>query len=118
MKYIIYTTYLFETKSENIIGNSTPIHCNYINKIELEELQNANISLYFNSESDFKHMYSSGDTYGWSANKFKILTQIVIDDYLNNDLKPKSNEWRVYDVTNQIDFNEYITPLDMVSTVS
>ena len=120
MKYIIYTTYMFENESynlNNVIVNSTPIHCNYINKIEIEELQNANINLFFNSTDDFKHMYQSGETYGWSANKFKILVQIVVDDGINLDLKPKSNNWRVYDVTDQITFNNILTPVDMLSTV-
>lgn len=120
MKYIIYTTYMFENESystNNIIANSTPIHCNYINKIEIDELQNININLFFNSVDDFKYMYQSGETYGWSANKFKILVQIVVDDGLNNNLKPSSNNWRVYDVTNQINFNNILTPVDMLSTV-
>lgn len=120
MKYIIYTTYMFENDSynlNNVIANSTPIHCNYINKIEIDELQNTNINLFFNSIDDFKHMYQSGETYGWSANKFKILVQIVSDDGINLDLKPKSNNWRVYDVTDQITFNNVLTPVDMLSTV-
>ena len=75
MKYTVFTTYMFENEAYNInnpLGYSTPVHCNYINKIEIEELQNVNITLFFQSESDFKHMYSSGNTIGWSANKFKI----------------------------------------------
>ena len=94
MKYTIFTTYIFENDaydSTNQLAYSTPIHCNYINKIEIDELQNANITLFFESETDFKHMYSSGNTIGWSANKFKILVQIINNDDFNSvsEIKPK-----------------------------
>ena len=122
MKYTIFTTYIFENDAydnTNQLAYSTPIHCNYINKIEIDELQNANITLFFESETDFKHMYSSGNTIGWSANKFKILVQLINNNDFNSisEIKPKSDQWRVYDVTDQINFTNFITPADMLSTV-
>lgn len=122
MKYTIFTTYMFENESYGItnpIANSTSVHCNYINKIELEQLQNTNINLYFNDETDFKYMYSTGVATGWSANKFKILVQILKNDDFNSveEIKPESNQWRTYDVTDQIIFDDIITPTNMLSTV-
>jgi hypothetical protein len=101
-------------------GYNTPIHCNYINSIQVDKLKNRNLNLFFESKEEFAHMYSGGtEWYGWSANKFKILTQIINNESYTNlsNIKPESNKWRLYDVTDQISgdtVNGFITPDIMV----
>ena len=118
--YTVFVTYLIECEVYNengVFGYSTPIHCNYINKIELNSLNNKTINLYFNNIDDLSNMYSGGtEWYGWTANRFNILVQIVNNSNYQNvdEIKPLSNMWRVYDVTNQINFNNYITPNNIV----
>ncbi len=118
MNYTIYTTYLFENDeytSNNPLGCSSPIHCNYINKLDVETISNSQLSLYFTNEEDFPFMYNGDNNYyKWSANSIKILIQIIDN---NNPTKPKNDAWRVCDVTNQLEFTNYIKPSDLVRKI-
>lgn len=120
MKYSIYTTYLFENNAystSNPFGITTPIHCNYINKLNVDNIANAQLSLYFTSEDDFPFMYNGGYNYNkWTANRIKILVQMVDNTVAT---QPKNDEWRVFDVTNQLEElnNTPITPTILVKKI-
>lgn len=119
MKYTIFATYLFDTQNsaENPMGLSAPIHCNYINKIEIDNLSNSQISLYFDSEDDFPFMYKNdANYYGWSANRFIVLIQIINNE-TTTEIKPLNDMWRMYDVTNQIGISNTLTSLDMLTSI-
>lgn len=116
--FTIYTTYIFGNNSYNTdsIGYSTPVHCNYINKITVDTLQNKNLNLFFENLDDFNHMYSGGsEWYGWSANNIKILIQIIDNSLFidESQIKPQNDKWRVFDVTNQVS-NTPILPTDLL----
>jgi hypothetical protein len=114
MAYTIFFTYGFETDSYNPIpqfgsyGYSDFIYCNYIQKIETDSVANKNLNFFFNP-NDFPFLAGeaiSGST-GWTAKKIYALVQYVNnDDFLTEDIKPSSDKWRKYDVTDQI--NGYI----------
>ncbi len=120
--YTIFTTYLFDTYSysENGFGYSKPIHCNYINSIQVDRLKNTNLNLYFENIEEFSHMYSGGtEWYGWSANKFNILVQIISNENYDDqsEIVPESDKWKIFDVTDQISgqtINGFITPQILV----
>lgn len=119
--YTIFTTYMFDVLPyDSGLGYNTSTHCNYINNIQVDRLKNINLNLFFESKEEFAHMYSGGtEWYGWSANKLKILVQIINNENYNSvsEIKPKSDEWRVYDLTDQVSgqtINGFITPDIMV----
>ncbi|MFW6219287.1 MAG: hypothetical protein ACOC33_00335 [bacterium] len=107
--YTVFITYLFENDIPFEIGKSfgytTPIHCNYIQKLEAETLTGKQINFSFNDLNQFAFMKSSSgitssDGYGWNANKIYALVQIINER--GDDIKPSPSDWRKIEVTNQI----------------
>jgi hypothetical protein len=99
--YTIFFSYQLESTS----GYSSGIHCNYINKVVLDDISNKEINFYFSDIDDFKFL-SSGSTEatGYTANKIYLIAQIVSNSAFVTiaDVKPTMGEWRKYDVTSQI----------------
>jgi len=112
----VFVTYLLENNtalSENVgFGYKTPIHCNYIQRIETEDdYTNKTIIVSFPDTEIFRFMRgpseitSSNDGYGWSADKFYLLIQIVSG--IGDDVRPLPNMWKKFDKTSSI--NNYST---------
>ncbi len=105
-------------------GYTQPIHCNYINEIDLNagDYSVQKISISFSNSSDFRFLNAnSGATTGYSANKFYALIQLVYNSGLTDvTVKPNPESWKIYDLTNQIDSyvaGQLISPADMVGVV-
>lgn len=123
----IFVTYLLENNGgleENVsFGYKTPIHCNYIQRIETEdEFSDKTIILSFPDTESFRFMRgpseitSSGNGFGWSADKFYILVQKV--DGIGDDIRPEPNLWKKFDKTSSINnysvwFDKAIPPADL-----
>jgi hypothetical protein len=126
---LVYITYMFENISsfeEGVsFGYKTPIHCNYIQKIYTDDLNNKLVSLSFSNDTVFRFMQDSTGIsgsygYGWNAEKLYAIIQLI--DTEDETVKPLPNEWRKVDVTEQI--NNYTTwtggtipPDDIVGSV-
>lgn len=110
----LFISYLF--KSSN--GYSSAIHCNYIGRIELNEINPfiETIRFGFSSEDNFKFLNANtGVTTGFSANELYALVQLV--QYSD---KPDPALWKIYNLTNQIvgyTAGQLISPADMVRVV-
>jgi hypothetical protein len=121
--YTAFMTYMFSggTGATNIYGYSDAIHCNYINKIQFDNLINKEFNIYFDSADEFKFLSVSGGS-GYSANKLIVLAQLIDNTpYDNVDLiKPDSAAWKLFDVTDQIIgyvTGQTLSPQDVTSTV-
>lgn len=121
--YTAFMTYMFsgETGTTNVLGYKNAIHCNYINSLQFNTLTNKEFNIYFENVEDFKFLSVSGGT-GFSANKLIVIAQLIDNSkYENiNQVKPKSNEWVTFDVTNQIigyTSGQTLSPSDVTSTV-
>lgn len=93
----IYITYILESKNNTnttLFGSS--IHCNYIEKIVVEDISNASIGVNFTSTDDFKFL-NTGNTDGFNADSISLIAQRVVGDN-----KPTSDKWVKTDVTDQI----------------
>ncbi len=112
MGYTAYITYM--VSSENILSGTTgatlglgykpAIHCNYIHNLYFDNLSNKEFNIYFDDINDWKFLDASGTT-GFTAHYLYVLVQLVDDNA--EDIKPKSDNWRIFDVTNQI--QNYVT---------
>ena len=115
--YTVFFTYRLANESS---GYTSAVHCNYINKLYLDNISNKEVNIYFNDINDFKFLSISGGT-GYSANKVYMMIQLINNApyALLDDVKPISQNWKEFDVSNQIFgySGNYISPLDMVSTV-
>jgi hypothetical protein len=106
-------------------GYTQSIHCNYINRLELNAgdpyVQKINIS--FPSINDFKFLNSdTGATTGYSAYKIYALLQLVQYSGITDisTVKPDPASWKLYDLTNQIvgyTPGQLISGADMVGVV-
>lgn len=107
MANTIYVTYQFEGtpySADTSFGYSTPIHCNYIDKIVTDSLANSTISLVFDSdEFPFLADNSTGLEFsggsGWSAWKINALIQIL--NITGDTAIPDPAGWKKIDVTSQ-----------------
>ncbi len=116
----VFISYFFESLS----GFSSAIHCNYIGRIELNDINPTieTIRLKFSDIDDFKFLNSNtGSTTGYSAHKLFALVQLVqytgVDDLA--DVKPDPALWKTYELTYQIypsGTTRLISPYDMVET--
>ena len=106
-------------------GYSQAIHCNYIKKQILEDLDNKEFNIYFEDEDKekFKFLSTSGGT-GFTAHKLIMLAQLVRNEPYNslNDVRPFPDKWVAFDVTDQIASSGYtsgqlLTPEDVCSNV-
>lgn len=126
----IFITYLLETAGtlleEVSYGYKTPVHCNYIQKITTEDYTDKTVSLSFNKDDEFRFMAGpsdikpSGNGYGWSADKFYVLIQII--DGIGDNIKPESNQWKKVDKTSSINnfstwVGKAIPPEELIKSV-
>ena len=121
--YTAFMTYMFsgDTGSTNIYGYRNAIHCNYINSVEFDNLINKEFNIYFENEEDFKFLSTGGGS-GYSANRLIVLAQLLDNENYENeeDIKPESDEWRIFDVTDQISgytSGQTLSAQDVTSTV-
>lgn len=117
--YTVFFSYLL--KSNN--GYSSAIHCNYINSTIIETLTNKEININFDNVDDFKFLSASDGT-GYTAHKIYMLVQLINNNlYENeNDIKPDSAKWKIFDVTHQIitytsGITRNITPVDITTSL-
>ena len=107
MANTVFVTYQFEGapySADTSYGHATPIHCNYIEKIEVDSLSNSTISLIFD-QNEFPFLadttsepFISGGT-GWSAYKINALVQIL--NTTGDTAIPDPAGWKILDVTDQ-----------------
>lgn len=107
MANTIFITYQFEGapySADTSYGHSTAIHCNYIEKIEVENLTNSTISLIFdNNEFPFladttTDPFISGGT-GWTAWRVNAIIQIV--NATGDTVVADPAGWKIIDITEQ-----------------
>jgi hypothetical protein len=121
----IFITYQFENEpysTSTDYGFSTALHCRYIKRLTTDVLTAKKVGIYFDAETDFPFMANQSMTNGegFTATKFNVLIQVqdgITDNNVN--IKPDSNEWRKYDVTDQIlnhTVGDRINPEDLVAS--
>jgi hypothetical protein len=124
--YTIFITYGFETDDYEStplygdLGYSSAIHCNYIQKLTTDNISNKNINFYFKSASNFPFLSGQNlnNGKGWSAKRIFAIAQYVNNNIFDNvnDIKPFPEQWRKFDVTNQINgyiANQTLSPSDL-----
>lgn len=84
-------------------GYTDTIHCNYINKISLDNI-NSEINLSFGNSDYFKFL--SDDINGWTgftATNIFAIVQLVDNSLFTeiSDIIPNSTNWKIYDLTSQ-----------------
>jgi len=121
--YTAFMTYMFsgETGTTNIDGYKNAIHCNYINSIQFDNLVNKEFNIYFDNIDEFKFLSVSGGS-GFTANRLIVLAQLINNQPYEsiNDVEPFSNEWKMFDVTDQVInyvSGQTLSPADVTSTV-
>lgn len=97
----LFISYLFKSFS----GYSRAIHCNYIGRIELNEINPFIETIRFGFEDNFKFLNTNTSVAtGYCAHEIHALVQLVqysdVDDL--SDVKPDPALWKTYDLTNQI----------------
>jgi len=99
--YKAYMTYMLisESGTTNGDGYSDAIHCNYINSIEFEDINNKEFNIYFQDPEEFKFL-SAVQGSGFTAHKIIVLAQLI--NLETGQTEPKSDEWAVFDVTEQV----------------
>lgn len=120
-KYNTYVTYFLKNSNES--GYTDSIHCNYINKFGFNSLLNQEVNIYFTDPNEFKFL--TGVT-GMDFNEIYLMVQIVENVLINTnpnlyeEIKPQSQLWKYFDVTNQIVGHvtgEPILPTELTSGV-
>ena len=81
------------------LGYKPAIHCNYIHSLHFDDLSNKEFNIYFENPDDWKFLSVSGTT-GFTAHYLYVLVQLIDDNA--QQLGIPSDEWRIFDVTNQI----------------
>lgn len=101
----LFITYGLSSNLNNPLsyGYSDAVHCNYINKTTLNNL-NSEIVLSFGDNDYFKFL--NNDLAGWTgftATIFFAIVQVVDNSLFTtiNDIKPDSTKWKIYDLTSQ-----------------
>lgn len=108
--FTIFCTYLFESdvpyNMSTTYGYQTAIHCNYIQKLETDNLSGKALNLYFSSADDFMFLAHTGTTNGtgFTATRIYALIQIIseICGEDNPNVTPDPAKWMKYDLTDQI----------------
>jgi hypothetical protein len=126
----IFITYLLEnigTFFEEIdFGYKTPIHCNYIQKITENDFTDKTVSLGFNKDDEFRFMAGPNDIkpssngYGWSANEFYVLMQII--EGIDDNILPEPDKWKKINKTSSINnfsswYGTAIPPNELIKSV-
>jgi hypothetical protein len=120
----VFITYLLESNgplTQNVsFGYSKSIHCNYIQRIETQEsISGKTVTISFPDTENFRFMRdpyditSSGNGYGWTADKFYILMQVV--EGIGEEVRPLPDQWKKFDKTSSINnysvwYNKAIPP--------
>lgn len=123
----VFITYLLESNgplTENVsFGYGKFIHCNYIQRIETEEsISGKTVTISFPETEEFRFMRDPSEItainngYGWSADKFYILMQVV--EGIGNEIRPLPDQWKKFDKTSSINnysvwFDKAIPPSDL-----
>jgi len=123
----VFITYLLESNGglqQNVtFGYKTPIHCNYIQRIETDDaITGKTVTMSFPDTEEFRFMRSSSEIvpanngYGWTADKFYILMQVV--DEIGDDVVPIPDQWKKFDKTSSINnystwYDKAISPSDL-----
>ena len=115
MKATVYFTYQLGNDNDQY-GYIDSVHCNYINKIEIDSTLNKEISIHFDKPDEFKFLNETlGGSTGYTANKIYLIVQRV---YEYEELA--SDKWLKFDVTNQIsgytNINFTLKALDLYNT--
>jgi len=118
-------TFFISYLLKSLSGYSQSIHCNYIGRIELNDVNPLieTIRMGFSEATDFKFLNgSTGVTTGYSAHELYALVQLVqytgVDDL--SEVKPDPALWKIYDLTNQIighTAGQLISPANMIGVV-
>jgi hypothetical protein len=123
----VFITYLLENNGglqQNVsFGYKTPIHCNYIQRIETDDaISGKTVTISFPDTEEFRFMRgpseitSANNGYGWTADKFYILMQVV--EGIGDNISPLPDQWKKFDKTSSINnystwFNKAIPPADL-----
>jgi len=118
--HTVFFSYRFLTDVKYGYGDA--IHCNYINKMQIDTPFNKDVSLYFEDINDFKFLTDSSGVIGYRAKQMEILIQVVDNSSFNslNDVIADSKEWRIYPVTDQIKFytaGDDILAVNLIQTI-
>lgn len=114
---VFYVTYLFDNNlsysSTTSYGYTTPIHCQYINKVTSTGTNNAvQITFPYSDLKYFKNQSEMSNGEGYTANRFKVLMQKVTND----TILPDPTAWKVFDMTPYLNgyssFNGLSIPYD------
>lgn len=102
-------------------GYSQAIHCNYINSVQFDNIVNKEFNIYFQEEDEFKFLSPSGGT-GYSAHHLIVLSQLINNAPYDSvdDVKPIADQWKWFDVTDQIIgyvTGQTLSGADLTSTV-
>ena len=124
-RFTVYVTYFLENMTGQ--GYTDAVHCNYINKFGFDDIANQEVNIFFNNQDDFKFISPSRDVgTGFVVDRICMMVQIVSNTLVSTDPdifeenQPKSNEWRCFDVTDQIvghTIGNTLTPSDLTSGV-
>jgi len=127
--FTVYITYGLESNqsfsqiaNQEDLGYSNAIHCNYIQSLYIDVVNNKNLQFFFSKNSfPFLSGHDILTGTGFTANKIYAIIQYIDRSKYSNekDIKPISTEWRKYDVTDQIVgyvTNATITSDDIVNT--
>lgn len=125
LNYTVFFTYMLANSGNTVeYGYSNAVHCNYINSVQLNDVVNKEVNLYFNNINDFKFL-STGSTVGtgYTANKIYVIAQLINNNTVTgNEIKPISTDWKIIDVTDQIRYRSLgstapISALDLTTSV-
>jgi hypothetical protein len=135
MSNIAFLTYVLETSpmsggtlkysSQVSYGYTTPIHCNYIQQIEIDDFTNVRINFSFDEElfpfmKDPSEIGSGNSGEGWCAYKIKALIQIVTGVTSGTTVLPDASKWKSIDLTDQIENHvagQAISPSGLTETL-
>lgn len=114
-KTIFYFTYQLTNSGQNCYKYMDAIHCNYINKIEIDSTKNKEITIHFDNIDEFKFLTTNIETgTGFTATRIYLLVQKV-----NENEELVSNNWLKFNVTDQIkdhDLNNPISAIELTSS--
>jgi len=95
----VYFTYqLINLNNPTSYGYLDSVHCNYINYADISSTANKDISIHFDKPDEFKFLTS--DTSfgtGFTATNIRMIVQKI-----DSTQDPLPDNWKIYDVTDQI----------------
>jgi hypothetical protein len=107
----IFSTYNFSSADFNTVTNnyglSESIHCNYINRLEVDDLETNDVLGFFFPEDLFPFLASTQADFlngtGWTATQINVIVQIV-EGISSGDtvIEADPTQFRIFDVTSQL----------------